>query len=63
MTHKTSQKYPWHRLQRGEYFFVPALDLPATELAGLRVAARQGLGSVKAYPCIYKGMLGVMFKR
>ena len=63
MTRRLSKKYPWHRVQRGEFFFVPALDLQATEMAGLRVAARQELGNVKAYPCIYKGMLGVMFKR
>jgi hypothetical protein len=63
MTRPPSKKYPWHRMRRGEYFFVPALDLPATELAGLRVAARQNLAGVKAYQCVYKGMLGVMFKR
>ena len=57
------QKYPWHRTRRGECFFVPALDVRRVELQGIRIAYRQGIYHVKATPCIYKGLLGVMFKR
>ena len=59
------EKYPWHRTRAGESFFVPALDLMQTRQEGLaqalavfgsrvRVSSQQG---------VYKGMLGVMFKR
>ena len=60
-----SHKYPWKRTQRGEYFFVPSLDTQQTIFEGLRAAGQAGLivRSTQAVPCIYKGLLGVMFRR
>ena len=63
MSKRQSERFPWHRLQKGEYFFVPALDVAAVELRGLREAAKQGITAAKATPCIHRGLLGVMFKR
>ena len=61
---KKADKYPWHRIQRGGSFFVPALDVNATVIEGKRMAVKVlGTAAVKAVPCIYDGMLGVMFRR
>jgi hypothetical protein len=59
-----SEKYPWHRTRAGESFFVPALDLQATMVEGLRVAkAFYGVvPKASAQPAVFNGMLGVMFK-
>ncbi len=56
-------RFPWHRLSRKESFFVPTLDLRATELAGIQAAYRTGIRRVTATPCIYKGLLGVMLSK
>ena len=56
-------KFPWHRLRREEYFFVPAIDVQRIAIEG-RSAALASLGHLKvaATPCIYQGVLGVMFR-
>lgn len=60
---KLSDRYPWHRMQSGESFFVPCLDPGAVMLEGRQQAAAYfGNNCVKAVPCIYKGLLGVMFR-
>lgn len=59
-----SVKFPWHRVERGQGFFIPALDVDACIKAGLLAAipfrfrdrARASVG-------IYEGRLGVMFYR
>lgn len=56
--------YPWHRLKAGESFFVPALDIRTIEREGRQMAVHMlGTSNVRATPCIYKGLLGVMFRR
>lgn len=63
MTKKNS--YPWSRTGRGESFFVPALDVRKVVIEGRQAAVKQ-LGDrvrVKAVPCVYKGLLGVMFTK
>lgn len=62
MTH-LNPKYPWHRVQRGGSFFVPALDLAKVQLEGIQQASRQHIKRATGTPCIYNGVLGVMFKR
>ena len=59
---KTTDRFPWHRTRPGESFFVPCVDIEATRLLGRRVAAKQGVPA-RDTPCIYQGVLGVMFKR
>ena len=60
-----SREYPWGRTKPGESFFIPGLDTQQIIFEGLRAAGQAGLTvrSTKAAPCIYKGLLGVMFKR
>lgn len=60
---KLSDRYPWHRTRPGESFFVPCLDPMQVAWEGRKQAADYfGTPCVKATPCIYKGLLGVMFK-
>lgn len=64
MTKRKQDKYPWHKTQRGESFFVPSLDVKATELEGRQMAVILiNSGGVICKPGIYQGVLGVMFKR
>ena len=62
MTH-LNLKYTWHRVQRGGSFFVPALDTAKVQLEGVQQARRQHITRATGTPCIYNGVLGVMFKR
>ena len=52
--------YPWATLQRGEGFFVPAIDTEKARELGLRAAVGQRL-RIKAVPCIKDGLIGVWF--
>ena len=56
-------KYPWRRTSIGRSFFVPSLDLPKTRIEGLQHAYRQGIKRAEGTPCVYKGVLGVMFTK
>lgn len=55
------REYPWKRIRKGESFFVPALDVHAVMLEGVREARKQGVGRGTGVPGIYRGLLGVMF--
>jgi hypothetical protein len=60
-----TDRFPWSKTGYGESFFVPTLDVRKVELEG-RQAATRVLGTranVKAVPCVYKGLLGVMFTK
>ena len=59
------REYPWKRTQRKGSFFVPGLDTQQIIYEGLRAATYAGdsVKCARADPCIYKGLLGVMFKR
>ncbi len=55
--------FPWRRMRAGECFFIPCLDVKEVAVEGRVSAARYyGKDCVKAIPCVYQGMLGVMFK-
>lgn len=56
-------RFPWHRVKRGGYFFVPTLSVQQVVMQGQQQAYRRGIYGVRCYPCIYKGMLGVMFRK
>lgn len=55
--------YPWRRLEKGQGFFVPALDLEAVREAGLKSAIRDRVKDARAMYCVRAGMLGVLFYR
>ncbi len=55
----------WRRYKEGESFFVPALDVWEVKRQVLRLGHEQ-LGvkhPLTGTPCVYKGQLGVMFKK
>jgi hypothetical protein len=55
--------FPWDRLERGQGFFVPALDLEAVREAGLLAAVPLRLKDARAMYAIRQGRLGVFFYR
>lgn len=56
--------FPWRRMRSGEYCFIPCLDVYAVAVESRVSAARYyGKDCVKAIPCVYQGMLGVMLKK
>ena len=54
--------YPWARLNPGEGFFVPTLDLQGEKERGL-IAALPVLRNARAIYVIKEGRLGVWFYR
>lgn len=55
--------YPWGTLERGQGFFVPALDLDAVREAGLKAAIKQRVTHARALFCVRQGLLGILFYR
>lgn len=55
--------FPWDRVERGQGFFVPALDLGAMREAGLLAAVPLRLKDARAAYVIRQGQLGVFFYR
>jgi hypothetical protein len=55
--------YPWNRLEKGQGFFVPALDLEAVRQAGLLAAVPLRIKDARAQFGIRQGRLGVLFYR
>lgn len=56
-------RFPWEQLERGQGFFIPALDLDAMREAGLRAAVPLKLKDARALPCIHRGLIGLLFFR
>ena len=59
----TFRNLPWTQLERGQGFFIPALDLEAVKEAVLRDAVRHRVRGVEAAYGIKQGKLGVFFYR
>lgn len=55
--------YPWGRLEKGQAFFVPALDVEAEKTAGLRAAVAQRVLDARARVGIKDGRIGLLFYR
>lgn len=58
----TWARFPWDKVEKGQGFFVPCLDLKNTRMLGMRAALPYKF-DVDAIAGIYKGHLGVMFIR
>lgn len=56
-------KLPWKTLEKGQGFFIPALDLDALREAVLVEAVKARVMDAHAMPCIYNGLQGVLFYR
>jgi len=56
-------KLPWTTLEKGQGFFIPALDLDATREAGLLEAVKVRVLDAQALYCLHNGMQGVLFYR
>lgn len=57
------KNYPWDKVEKGQGFFVPALDLDGVRLAGLKAAVRCRYTDMDALYCIMDGLIGVFFYR
>lgn len=55
--------YPWTEIEKGQGFFVPALDLAAEREAGLRAAVKVRVLDARATYCLRDGLIGVLFHR
>lgn len=55
--------YPWTEVEKGQGFFVPALDLEAEREAGLRAAVKVRVLDARATYCLRDGLIGVLFHR
>lgn len=55
--------FPWDKLEKGQGFFVPALDVLAVRQQGMLAAVPLRIRDARALPCIKQGMLGVLFFR
>ena len=55
--------FPWETLEKGQGFFVPALDLEAMREAGLRAAVSVRVLDGRATYCLHEGLIGVLFHR
>lgn len=56
-------KLPWKTLEKGQGFFIPALDLDPVREAGLVDAVKHRVVDAHAMYCIHQGMVGVLFYR
>lgn len=56
-------KYPWSKLEAGQGFFVPCLDVAKISEEGLREAKKIRRRRFQATPGIHNGRLGVWFSR
>lgn len=56
-------RYPWDEVERGQGFFVPALDTARTREEGLRAALMLKLMDARATPGIRNELIGVWFYR
>ena len=56
-------KLPWKTLEKGQGFFIPALDLDPVREAGLLEAVKARVLDAEALYCIHDGLIGVLFYR
>ena len=57
------KNYPWDKVEKGQGFFVPALDLDAERQAGLKAAIPYRYRDTDALYVLMEGKLGVLFFR
>ena len=58
-----SIQYPWSKLERGQGFFVPCLDVDAVREEGLKKALLIRMLDARGATCIRNGFTGVWFYR
>ncbi len=56
-------RLPWKRLEKGQGFFVPCLDLEKMQEHGLKQAVSERRFDARARPGIVDGFIGVWFFR
>jgi hypothetical protein len=56
-------KWPWEKIEKGQGFFVPALDVAKVREQGLLAAVPLKITDARAKLCIKQGRLGVLFYR
>lgn len=58
-----STLFPWDKVEKGQGFFIPALDPEEVREAGLRLAAVKRVFDARAEFVIRRGQVGVWFYR
>lgn len=56
-------QFPWTKIEKGQGFFVPCLDVDAVREVGLRKATLSRVLDARAKAGVYMGYAGVMFYR
>ena len=60
---KKPNPFPWETLEKGQGFFIPALDLDTVRELGLKAALKVRVLDAQAEYCLYRGLIGVLFHR
>ena len=63
MPQSYNRLFPWLRVEKGQGFFVPCLNVEDVRVKGLNEALRVRLFDAKAYVGVRDGCLGVWFYR
>ncbi len=59
----SSIHFPWEKLEKGQGFFIPCLDVDAMRELGLKKATLSRVLDARAKTGIYQGFTGVLFYR
>jgi hypothetical protein len=55
--------WPWHKLEKGQGFFIPCLDTEALRVEGLDKALEVRIFNAQCVVCIKNGRIGLWFYR
>ena len=56
-------RFPWTKIEKGQGFFVPCLNVAEVRQAGLNEALRHRVFDAKSYPAVKDGLSGLWFYR
>jgi hypothetical protein len=56
-------QFPWTKIEKGQGFFIPCLDIDAVREQGLKKATLCRVLDARAKTGIYQGYAGIMFYR
>ncbi len=56
-------QFPWTKIEKGQGFFIPCLDVDAMRELGLKKATLSRVLDARAKTGIYQGFTGVLFYR
>ena len=63
MTKKLNIRWPWHRVEQGQGFFIPCLDTESLRTEGIHKAMEARVFNAHAMVGVYAGRYGLLFFR